>query len=155
MRRLGNRLGNVRTTNYGDVYDVKDVGLSRATNLADTNLAIAAHTDNPYRHPVPGVQMLHCLEMDTAAGVAKDNNSNHDSESDEEGGDSAGATTFTDGFAVAEQLRAEDPFSFALLSAVRHPFEYYNDGGSGGRGTLLKASVPVIEVDAATGAWCA
>jgi gamma-butyrobetaine dioxygenase len=49
-------------------------------------MAIGPHTDNPYRDPVPTVQMLHCL-----ASAA-------------EGGDSG----LVDGFAAARLMRAED-----------------------------------------------
>jgi len=30
--------------------------------LAYTNLGIEPHTDNPYRDPVPTIQILYCLE---------------------------------------------------------------------------------------------
>eukprot|EP00437_Effrenium_voratum_P038475 CAMPEP_0181469926 /NCGR_PEP_ID=MMETSP1110-20121109/38278_1 /TAXON_ID=174948 /ORGANISM="Symbiodinium sp., Strain CCMP421" /LENGTH=162 /DNA_ID=CAMNT_0023594863 /DNA_START=42 /DNA_END=527 /DNA_ORIENTATION=+ len=75
VAKVGNQIGNVRVTNYGSIFDVQDKG-AEATNLAFTSQRIRAHTDNPYRDPFPGVQMLHCLE------------------SAEEGG----ATMFIDGF---------------------------------------------------------
>ena len=55
----------------------------KAKDLAYTSQALSAHTDNPYRKPIPGIQLLHCIK----------NNS--------EGGHS----TLTDGFAVAEYLK--------------------------------------------------
>ena len=55
-------------------------------------LPIAPHTDNPYRDPVPTVQLLHCL-------AAAD------------GGDSG----LVDGFAAAGLLRGEDPAAFGVL----------------------------------------
>ena len=58
VAQFGNAVGHVRTTNYGDIFDVIDLG-SQGNNLARTNVAIPAHTDNPYRDPFPTVQLLH------------------------------------------------------------------------------------------------
>jgi len=44
-------LGYVRETNYGRLFDVRVE--ATPANLAFTSLAIAPHTDNPYRDPVP------------------------------------------------------------------------------------------------------
>ena len=77
--------GFVRETNYGRLFDVRVE--PAPGNLAFTSRAITPHTDNPYRDPVPTVQLLHCLR---AAG---------------EGGD----TGLVDGFAAAAALRAADP----------------------------------------------
>ena len=57
-------LGYVRETNYGRLFDVR--AEPAAANLAFTRLPIAPHTDNPYRDPVPTIQLLHCLHA--AAG---------------------------------------------------------------------------------------
>ena len=119
IKKLGNEIGHIRVTNYGDVFDVKDEGLN-ATNLAFTNQRISAHTDNPYRDPFPGVQMLHCLSC----------------------AQEGGATLFTDGFRVAEELRDIDPEAFNLLSSIPHPFEYRDSDAA----VLLQASVPVIQL---------
>ena len=35
----------------------------QASDLAYTSLPLDPHTDNPYRDPVPGVQLLHCLRQ--------------------------------------------------------------------------------------------
>ena len=80
--------GYVRETNYGRLFDVRVE--ATPTNLAFTGLAIAPHTDNPYRDPVPTVQLLHCL----ANAV--------------DGGESG----LVDGFHAAALLRAEDPAAF-------------------------------------------
>ena len=95
------QIGYVRETNYGRVFDVRPV--AEANNLAYTSLGLRVHTDNPYRDPVPGFQLLHCL---AAAG---------------EGGESL----FVDGLAVAEKLRVRNPEAFAILSQthVRYRFE--------------------------------
>ena len=119
VAKVGNQIGHVRVTNYGSIFDVKDKG-AQATNLAFTSQRIRAHTDNPYRDPFPGVQMLHCLQ----------------------GAESGGATLFIDGFRVAEELRRQDPQSFQLLSETPHPFEYRDPD----EGVLLRATAPVIQL---------
>lgn len=93
-------LGQIATTNYGLVFDVRSVPTPE--NLAYSDLGLGLHTDNPYREPVPGFQSLHALL--TSA----------------EGGDSV----FADGFALAEHLRTEDPQSFTQLTQTAVPFAY-------------------------------
>jgi hypothetical protein len=83
-------LGSVRETNYGRLFDVR-VDPSPA-NLAYTSREIGPHTDNPYRDPVPTVQLLHCLR-DAAAG---------------------GDTLLVDGFAAAALLRVFSIFAREL-----------------------------------------
>ena len=95
--KLVDLFGYVRATNYGKYYDVK--AIKKPENLADTNLGLAPHTDNPYRNPTPTIQVLHCLK----AGV--------------EGGN----TILVDGFNVAQQLPAE---YFALLSSHKVNFKF-------------------------------
>ena len=52
--RFGNEVGFVRATNYGKIFDVIDLGAANK-NLANTNVRIRSHTDNPYRDPFPGL----------------------------------------------------------------------------------------------------
>ncbi|HUE46584.1 MAG TPA: TauD/TfdA family dioxygenase, partial [Aestuariivirgaceae bacterium] len=51
--------GYIRETNYGRWFDVR--AEVNPSNLAYTNLGLQAHTDNPYRDPVPTLQLLMCL----------------------------------------------------------------------------------------------
>jgi gamma-butyrobetaine dioxygenase len=60
------------------------------------------HTDNPYREPVPGFQVLHAL-------IASPD---------------GGESLFADGFAIAEHLRATSPDAFAVLTQTPVPFLY-------------------------------
>jgi gamma-butyrobetaine dioxygenase len=92
--------GYVRETNYGRFFDVRTV--PDPVNLADTNLGLGVHTDNPYRDPVPTLQLLHCL---VASG---------------EGGE----TVLVDGFHAVELLRKRSPAAFELLSTVPVRYEY-------------------------------
>jgi gamma-butyrobetaine dioxygenase len=93
-------VGQVAETNYGLVFDVRSV--PQPENLAYSDLGLGLHTDNPYREPVPGFQLLHVK-------VASD-----------EGGESL----FADGFAIAEHLRATEPECFKLLTQTAVPFLY-------------------------------
>jgi [2-(trimethylamino)ethyl]phosphonate dioxygenase len=110
--------GYVRETNYGKLFDVRSV--EQPANLAYTGLALGNHTDNPYRDPVPQLQLLHCLEQ--AA----------------EGGESI----VVDGFHAAERLRRESPIDFTLLTRHAVPFRYVEEGR-----VDLQARAPLIEVD--------
>ena len=109
--------GYVRETNYGKWFEVRTE--VNPTNLAYTGLGLQAHTDNPYRDPVPTLQILYCLENSA------------------EGGDSM----VVDGFRAAERLREEDPNAFDLLSGHCARFEY-----AGSAGVRLTARRPMIEL---------
>lgn len=111
--------GYVRETNYGKHFEVRTE--VNATNLAYTGMALQAHTDNPYRDPVPTLQILYCLQSST------------------DGGDSM----VVDGFKVAEQLRSENPVWFDVLTRYCAQFEY-----NGSEGVQLKARHPMIELSA-------
>ena len=114
VERVAETVGYVRETNYGRVFDVRVE--PDPDNLAFTSREIGPHTDNPYRDPVPTVQLLHCLR-DAATG---------------------GDTGLVDGFAAAAALRREDPESFDMLTATPWPFGYSDDE------TELRAASPLI-----------
>jgi gamma-butyrobetaine dioxygenase len=121
---VARRFGFPRETNFGVLFDVRSV--PAATDLAYTPLPLDPHTDNPYRHPVPGIQLLHCLTNETPGGLS----------------------TLVDGLAVAEALRADAPEAFASLSETPVRFRYID------RNTELEASAPIIELDT-SGAFAA
>ena len=110
--------GFVRTTNYGDLFDVRVE--ADPNNLAFTSLAIMPHTDNPYRNPVPTIQLLHCLETTV------------------EGGESG----LVDGFLVASTLREIDPDSFDILTSTNFLFKYESATVD------LQSHSPIIELTA-------
>lgn len=109
--------GYVRETNYGRWFEVR--AEVNPTNLAYTNLSLQAHTDNPYRDPVPTLQILYCLENSV------------------EGGDSY----VVDGFAAAQRLRDENPEAFAGLTRYCARFDY-----AGSPDVHLVARRPMIEL---------
>ncbi|MBR9857085.1 MAG: gamma-butyrobetaine hydroxylase [Gammaproteobacteria bacterium] len=109
--------GFVRETNYGRLFDVQTV--VSPSNLAFSNLGLGPHTDNPYRDPVPGVQLLHCLANEV------------------EGGENL----LVDGFQAAVRLQAEHPDAFELLTRVRLPYRFSDEQAD------LRSRVPFIETD--------
>jgi gamma-butyrobetaine dioxygenase len=111
--------GYVRETNYGELFDVRVE--TAPSNLAFTGFAIGPHTDNPYRDPVPTMQLLHCLSNAV------------------QGGESG----LLDGFLAAAVLRVENPEAFGVLSRTPVPFTWSDAG------TVLRAECPLIETDPA------
>lgn len=109
--------GHVRETNYGRLFNVR--AQTDPVNLAYTGMALSVHTDNPYRDPVPGIQLLHCLRNDA------------------EGGD----TLLVDGFHAAERLRQDDLSAFEILSQTWVKFAYCSSN------TELTARRPMISLD--------
>lgn len=109
--------GFVRETNYRRHFEVRTE--VNPTNLAYTGLGLQAHTDNPYRDPVPSLQILYCLENSA------------------EGGDSI----VVDGFRAAEKLRDLNPEGFNLLAGYPARFEY-----KGTDGVWLRSRRPMIEL---------
>ena len=114
---IARRFGFVRDTNFGAFFEV--YSRPQSSDLAYRPVALGPHTDNPYRTPVPGIQILQCLQNETSGGLS----------------------TLVDSLAVAEQLRREDPEGFALLSRVPVRFEYRDAA------TCLVAVKPMIELD--------
>jgi gamma-butyrobetaine dioxygenase len=117
--QVGATFGFTRETNFGALFEVRSV--PAASDLAYTSLPLDPHTDNPYRWPVPGVQLLHCLVNETSGGLS----------------------TLVDGFAAAVALRDRDPAAFQLLTRTPVRFRYRDAT------TDLVASAPPIELDAA------
>ena len=109
--------GFVRATNYGPLFEVRTE--IDPSNLAFTNRGLGCHLDNPYRDPVPGLQLLHCLDSST------------------EGGESI----LQDGFMAARILRQENPGHFATLSQTWINFRFRDDSAD------LRSRVPFIEVN--------
>ncbi|MCB1312655.1 MAG: TauD/TfdA family dioxygenase, partial [Sedimentitalea sp.] len=88
-------------------------------NLAYTGLGLQAHTDNPYRDPVPTLQVLACIE-NSATG---------------------GENMVVDGFRAAQILQEEDPHGFDLLSGYPARFAY-----TGTKGVALQSRRPIVEL---------
>ena len=115
--KFAEMFGPVRTTNFGKHFDV--VSKPKANDLAYTSLGIKAHTDNPYRKPMPGIQILHCI-----ANEAK-------------GGDSS----LVDGYAVAEYLKKEEPEMYEVLTTTNVLFKFVD------KDIILENYGKLIELD--------
>ncbi len=119
--KVGSMFGFTRETNFGALFNVRST--PNATDLAYTSVPLDPHTDNPYRAPVPGIQLLHCLINETSGGLS----------------------TLVDGFAVAQRLRADDPRAFDVLASTPVRFRYVDAD------TELTASAVPIELDVTGG----
>ncbi len=104
-------------SNYGKHFEVRTE--VNPSNLAFTGLALQAHTDNPYRDPVPTLQLLYCLESSAAGGE----------------------NMLVDGFKAITRLREENEEYFYLLSNYSARFEYKNN-----KDVHLKSRRPIIEL---------
>lgn len=114
---IANQFGYIRDTNFGPYFEV--YSRPDSNDLAYRPVAIGPHTDNPYRTPTPGIQILQCLQNETS------------------GGDS----TLVDSLSVAETVRSQDPEGFKLLCTVPVRFEFQDPT------TFLVNISPMIEVD--------
>lgn len=103
LHDLASTFGAVRPTNFGTLFDV--FSKPNPVDLAYTPLELKAHTDNPYRRPVPGIQFLHCLENDA------------------EGGES----TLVDGLSAFLDFAETDPAGHQALCSVPVTYRYRYD----------------------------
>ena len=97
---FANSVGSVRRTNFGEYFNVKSK--NDPNDLAYTTLPLSPHTDNPYRNPVPCIQLLHCIENEVKGGFS----------------------TLVDGYTVTENLKKEDPDAYKILSEVKVRFKF-------------------------------
>ena len=98
--KFANSIGSVRRTNFGEHFNVKSK--SNPNDLAYTTLHLSPHTDNPYRNPVPCIQLLHCIENEVSGGLS----------------------TLVDGYTVTENLKTENPDYYKILSEVKVRFKF-------------------------------
>ena len=121
LNELAARIGPVRDSNFGLLWDVKaDVNLAgdaKTNTTANTGLRLGPHTDLPTREIPPGFQFLHCL-INEADG---------------------GESTLTDGAALVEELKATHPEDYEILSTRRWVF--FNRGP----GIDHRFSAPIID----------
>jgi len=116
---LAERIGFLRRTNFGTTFEV--INKPDPNNLAYTAVALPLHTDLPNQEVPPGYQFLHCIANEADGG----------------------GSVFADGFAIAEDLRREEPDAFRLLSEIDVPFRFHDSG------TDIRLRAPVIALDRA------
>ncbi|KAI0819364.1 Clavaminate synthase-like protein [Trametes gibbosa] len=121
LRKLGKRFGELRTTFYGETWDVKNIKNSR--NIAYTNVDLGLHMDLLYLQHPPRYQILHCLRNRVEGGKS----------------------IFVDAAHVASKLRQTDPAAFDVLATTPVAFHYINDGHH------LHYSHPTIQLSRSNG----
>ncbi|GHD50865.1 gamma-butyrobetaine hydroxylase [Thalassobaculum fulvum] len=121
VERVARRIGTVRETNFGRVFDVRSK-VDPDSN-AYTALELTPHVDLPTREYQPGLQILHCLENSASGGEAM----------------------MVDGFRLAEHLAAEEPGTYRILSTERFTFQ------NRAKTSDYRWLSPVIVLDPATG----
>tara|TARA_Y100000992_G_scaffold242763_1_gene173743 strand:- start:177 stop:1277 length:1101 start_codon:yes stop_codon:yes gene_type:complete len=114
---FANSIGSVRRTNFGEFFNVKSK--PNPNDLAYTSLPLAPHTDNPYRNPVPCIQILHCIENNVQGGLS----------------------TLVDGFTVTEKLKKDFPKYYKILSEVKVRFQFVDQS------VVLEDWAEMIRVD--------
>ena len=98
--KFANSIGSVRRTNFGEHFNVKSK--PSPNDLAYTPLPLAPHTDNPYRNPVPCIQILHSIVNEV----------------------NGGSSTLVDGYNVTETLKKENPDFYNILTQVKVRFKF-------------------------------
>jgi len=115
--KFGNMIGSVKRTNFGEHFNVKSK--PNPNDLAYTALNLSPHTDNPYRKPIPNIQLLHCIENEVSGGYS----------------------TLVDGFSVAESLKKNQPNFFKILTEVKVKFRFVD------KNVVLENVGQLIELD--------
>ena len=98
--KFANSIGSIRRTNFGEFFNVKSV--PKPNDLAYTSLPLAPHTDNPYRNPVPCIQLLHCITNEVSGGFS----------------------TLVDGYTVTEDLKNDFKEYYDILTKVKVKFKF-------------------------------
>ena len=98
--KFANSIGSVRRTNFGEFFNVQSK--PNPNDLAYTSLNLAPHTDNPYRNPVPCIQILQCIENEVSGGLS----------------------TLVDGYTVSEKLKQNFPNYYKILTEVKIRFQF-------------------------------
>ncbi len=98
--KFANSIGSIRRTNFGEFFNVQSK--LNPNDLAYTSLNLAPHTDNPYRNPVPCIQILQCIENEVSGGLS----------------------TLVDGYTVSEKLKQEFTDYYKILTEVKIRFQF-------------------------------
>lgn len=94
-RKIADRVGFIRRTHYGEEFMVK--AKEGTSNVAYLSAPLQVHTDLPYYHYAPGVNLLHCLVQSKSTGAQN---------------------LIADAFYVANVMKQEFPEEFKALSTI-------------------------------------
>ena len=111
------KLGPIRSTNFGKLFNV--VSKPNPNDLAYTALELKSHSDNPYRKPVPGIQLLHCIANEST------------------GGDSS----LVDGYSIANYLKENHQDYYNILTETEVNFRFTDVD------VILQDRAKLIELD--------
>ncbi len=117
-RRLAERMGYIRETIFGGLWTLS-AEIELHDDTAYSTQYLEPHTDSTYCHDAPGLQMFNCIEFDG----------------------NGGESILVDGFALAEQMRAERPEDFDVLARTIVPGRYIEPG------VCLMAERPALRTD--------
>ena len=117
-RELFGHFGYIRETIFGGLWSLS-AELHEHDDTAYSTQYLEPHTDATYSHDAPGLQCFLCQEFDGKGGES----------------------ILVDGFALAEQMRAEQPELFQVLCDVPVPGRYIEPG------VHLRTERPVFRLD--------
>ena len=119
-RALFANFGYIRETIFGGLWSLS-AEMKEHDDTAYSTQYLEPHTDATYSHDAPGLQCFLCQEFDGKGGES----------------------ILVDGFALAEEMRREEPALFEVLCAVPVPGRYIEPG------VHLQTQRPAIQLDAA------
>jgi len=99
---FGDNIGFKRETNFGVMFEV--FNKPDPNNLAYTDVELPLHTDLANQELPPGYQFLHCIKNDAQGGES----------------------VLADGFAIAEDLREQEPAFYEVLSTRKMGFRFHD-----------------------------
>ncbi|MDY0883729.1 TauD/TfdA family dioxygenase [Dongia soli] len=102
--KIASRIGPLRPTNFGTMYDV--ITMPNPNASAYTAMALEPHTDLANWQSPPDCQFLFCVANEAEGG----------------------SSVLVDGFSVAEEIRRTDPETFKILSTREIEFRFQDDG---------------------------
>lgn len=97
-------IGHVLPSNYGSTWNI-EATVTPSSNV-NSEVGLQVHTDLPYRQTPPGLQLILAAVTDVAGG----------------------ASTFVDGYAMAEQIRHSQPDAWRLLTTIEFTYPYERPG---------------------------
>ena len=110
-------IGTIRSTNFGKLFNV--ISEKKPYDLAYTPMKLSVHTDNPYRKPVPGIQLLHCIINDAKGGISG----------------------LIDGLTISEELKKIDKLAYDIITSTKVRFNFI------GSDIILENWGELIELD--------
>ena len=117
VARFAETIGHVRETAFERIHNVRHD--PNGYNVAHTPIELKPHTDLPSYSWPPSIQLLHFM-INEATG---------------------GESTVTDGWAVLEDLRREDPNAFDTLARIQVTFQLFSQDED------TYATAPIVQLD--------